>query len=172
MDRFPRNADYRSGQVLLVSAARGAAPEVTPCATGAIRWHQIGHRFSSDDDLPLLEQRLRDLLGARSNEDLLLLELDGSLSLAAAARLQDLLQRLEARLLRLKRRDRTSVAPDPAELRQLTERAGDPLVVRVAQRLQAMLEAAGPNAAPEASSDAELARLALRELHRACAQNA
>ena len=91
------------------------------------------------------------------------MELDGSLSLAAAARLQDLLQRFEARLLRLKLRDRTSVAPDAAELRLLTERAGDPLVARVAQRLQQQLELG--------EEEGELARMGLRELHRACVSN-
>jgi DNA repair exonuclease SbcCD nuclease subunit len=160
MDRFPRAADYRSGQVLVVEAARTALPEVMAVPTGGIRWHQLQHRFNSDDDLEQLEQRLRDLLGARSNQDLLLLELDGSLSLAAAARLQDLVERLEARLLRLKRRDRTSVAPDAGELRQLTERGGDPLVARVAARLQQL--------AAEDDAQSELARMGLRELHRAC----
>ena len=160
MDRFPRAADYRSGQVLVVEVDRGAVARVEPVASGAIGWHELEHRFSADDDLERLEQRLRQLIAARSNEDLLLLTLEGSLSLAAAAQLQALLQRLEARLLRLKLRDHTSVAPDPLELRQLTERAGDPLVARVALRLQELVEQG------DASSD--LARLALRELHRAC----
>jgi DNA repair exonuclease SbcCD nuclease subunit len=160
IDRFPRGADYRSGQVLVVEVARGQLPEVNPVATGAIQWHQLHHRFNSDDDLERLEQLLQDCIGPRSNQDLLLLELDGSLSLAAAGRLQALLQRLEARLLRLKRRDRTSVAPNADELRQLTERAGDPLVARVAFRLQQLA------ALDDAQGD--LARLALRELHHAC----
>jgi DNA repair exonuclease SbcCD nuclease subunit len=160
MDRFPRSSDYRSGQVLVVQASRGSVPEAFPVTTGGIQWHQLQHRFNSDDDLERLEQLLRDLIGPRSNQDLLLLELDGSLSLAAAARLQELLERLEARLLRLKRRDRTSVAPDAAELRQLTERAGDPLVARVAQRLQELVE--------QGDEQGELARMGLRELHRAC----
>jgi DNA repair exonuclease SbcCD nuclease subunit len=161
MDRFPRSAAYRSGQVLMVTVSRGARPEVFPMPTGGIRWHQIAHRFNSDADLERLEQLLRDAIGPRSNEDLLLLELEGSLSLAAAGRLQNLLQRLEARLLRLKRRDHTRVAPDAAELRQLTRRSGDPLVARVAQRLQQLIES-GPE------DTAELARMGLRELHRAC----
>ena len=169
MDRFPRTADYRSGQVLVVEVARGSMPEVFPVNTGGIAWHQLEHRFNSDDDLERLEQRLRDLIGPRSNEDLLLLELDGSLSLAAAASLQALLQRLEARLLRLKLRDRTRVAPDPTELRQLTERAGDPLVARVAQRLQELIEQNPLQGdGPGEGDDTELARMALRELHRAC----
>lgn len=163
MDRFPRSNDYRSGQVLAVKVSRGSSPEVFPVATGAIRWHQVNHRFNSDTDLERLEQILRDALGTRSNEDLLLLELDGSLSLAAAARLQELLQRLEARLLRLKLRDRTSVAPDPTELRQLTERAGDPLVARLALRLQQEAE--------KGEAEGELARMALRELHSLCVRN-
>jgi hypothetical protein len=147
----------------VVDMERGRQPEVFDVRTGGIGWHQLGHRFNSDDDLERLEQILRDLIGPRSNEDLLLLELEGSLSLAAAARLQDLLQRLEARLLRLKLRDRTSVAPDASELRLLTERAGDPLVARVAQRLQQQLE--------QGDEEGELARMALRELHRACVSN-
>jgi len=163
MDRFPRAADYRSGQVLVVDVKRGSQPEVFDVRTGSIGWHQLSHRFNSDDDLDRLEQIVRDLIGPRSMADLLLLELEGSLSLAAAARLQDLLQRLEARLLRLKLRDRTSVAPDVSELRLLTERAGDPLVARVAQRLQQQLE--------QGDEEGELARMALRELHRACVSN-
>jgi DNA repair exonuclease SbcCD nuclease subunit len=160
MDRFPRSSDYSSGQVLVVEASRGSDPGVFPARTGGIQWHQLQHRFTSDEDLERLEQLLRDLIGPRSNQDLLLLELDGSLSLAAASRLQELLQRLEARLLRLKRRDRTSVAPDADELRQLTERGGDPLVARVASRLQAL--------ADQGDEQGELARMGLRELHRAC----
>jgi DNA repair exonuclease SbcCD nuclease subunit len=167
MDRFPRAVDYRSGQVLVVDVERSAAPEVFPVDTGAIRWHQLQHRFAGDEDLERLEQRLRDAVGSRSNEDLLLLELDGSLSLAAATRLQDLLARLEARLLRLKLRDRTSVAPDPAELRLLTERAGDPLVARVALRLQREAE----QGYAEDNAEGELARLALRELHGICVRH-
>lgn len=160
MDRFPRAVDYRSGQVLAVEVRRGSPLVVEPVATGGIRWHHLQHRFGSDADLDRLERLLQDRIGPRSNQDLLLLELDGSLSLAAAARLQDLLERLEARLLRLKRRDRTSVAPDAGELAQLTGRAGDPLVSRVALRLQELAEQGG--------TDAELARLGLRELYRAC----
>ena len=168
MDRFPRSADYRSGQVLVVQATRGAMSEVFPVATGGIQWHQLQHRFNSDEDLERLEQLLRDLIGPRSNQDLLLLELDGSLSLSAAARLQELLQRLEARLLRLKRRDRTSVAPDAFELRQLTERAGDPLVARVALRLQELVAQGDADSDGAGDGQSELARMALRELHRAC----
>jgi DNA repair exonuclease SbcCD nuclease subunit len=160
MDRFPRAADYRSGQVLVVDVQRGSQPEVFDVRTGSVGWHQLEHRFNSDDDLERLEQILRDLIGPRSQEDLLLLELEGSLSLDAAARLQELSQRFEARLLRLKLRDRTTVAPDAAELRLLTERAGDPLVARVAQRLQQQLD--------QGDEESELARMALRELHRAC----
>jgi DNA repair exonuclease SbcCD nuclease subunit len=163
MDRFPRAVDYRSGQVLVVDVQRGSQPDVFDVRTGGIGWHQLNHRFNSDDDLDRLEEILRDLIGPRSMEDLLLLELEGSLSLAVAARLQGLLQRLEARLLRLKLRDRTSVAPDASELRLLKERAGDPLVARVAQRLQQQLE--------QGDEDGELARMALRELHRASVSN-
>ena len=138
-------------------------PEAFPVPTGGIRWHQLAHRFNSDDDLERLEQLLRDAIGPRSDEDLLLLELEGSLSLAAAARLQDLLQRLEARLLRLKLRDRTQRRPRcRPNCASSPERAGDPLVARVAQRLQELIESR------RRGRKRELARMGLRELHRAC----
>ena len=159
-DRFPRSEGYRSGQALRVEVQRGQLPQVTAHGTGAVSWQQLHQRFNDDSDLACLEQQLADCLGSRSGNDLLLLELEGSLSLEAAAKLQSLLQRLGDRLLRLKLRDRTSVAPNELELKQLTERPGDPLVARVAQRLQALAASTG--------EEADLARLALRELHGAC----
>ncbi len=87
-DRFPRSSDYRTGQALVVKLERGSRPEPLPLATGGIRWQELRHRFLGDEDLDRLEEHLRDALGTRSGEDLLLLELEGSLSLAAASRLQ------------------------------------------------------------------------------------
>lgn len=163
MDRFPRSADYRSGKVLVVNVLHGVPCEVFPVDTGLIRWQHLLHRFNSDEDLDFLEERIRGAVGQRSNQDLMLLELKGSLSLNAAARLQELLQRLEARLVRLKLRDDSKVAPDQAELSQLINRTGDPLVARVAQRLQDLIE--------QGVEEGELARMALRELHHACVRS-
>ncbi|MEX2528241.1 MAG: DNA repair exonuclease [Gemmatimonadota bacterium] len=161
-DRFPRGEGYRSGQVLCVEASRGGVPTTEFRRTGALQWHVVDHRFNTDEDLQLLQARVDGLLEGRAGMDLLLLKLDGSLSLDAAGRLESWLQGLEARLLRLKLRDRTSVAPNEDELRELTQRAGDPLVARVAARLEEKMDASG--------RDGEVARMALRELYATCVQ--
>lgn len=71
--------------------------------------------------------------------------------------MQQALESWEARLLRLKLSDRTTAAPTAEELEGLTRRAGDPLISRVAARLAEQARGAG--------EEAEVARLALRELY-------
>jgi hypothetical protein len=98
--------------------------------------------------------------------DLVLLEQRGSLSLEAHRRYDALLERLEAQLLRLKRRGHCSEAPGEAELEALTRRPGDPLIAQVAAALQQEL---GSAAAGDADAQEPLRR-ALAELHRAVLQ--
>jgi DNA repair exonuclease SbcCD nuclease subunit len=159
-DRFPRAEGYRSGQVLLVDLERGKPPQVRVEPTGMAGWHQLQHRFQGDGDLERLELALQRCLGGRSGSDLLLLELEGNLSLEASTRLNDLLERLEARLLRLKLRNSTTLAPSEAELAELVQRPGDPLVARVGLILQEQSQ--------NTTAEAQLARLALRELYSLC----
>lgn len=161
-DRFPRSSSYVSGQVLEVVASRGQAPQVTPLAIGQLGWHPLRVHLRGSTDLDRLEQQLQALLGDRVGHDLLLLELEGSLSLADQRRLGALRERLEAQLLRLKWRGHCQEAPGDAELAELTSRADAPLVAAVAQSLQQQL----------ANSPAEGALLqrALCELHRAVHQ--
>lgn len=156
-DRFPRGDAYRSGQVLTVEVERNGTSHVTPRSTAALRWHVVAHRFNTDDDLRLLQEGMDALLGGRAGMDLLLLELTGSLSLEAAGRLEEWLRVTESRLLRLKLRDASTVAPDENELRELTQRGGDPLVARVAARLKERMG--------EPGEEGEVARMALRELY-------
>jgi hypothetical protein len=85
--------------------------------------------------------------------------LSGSLGIDAAARLDQKLETLESRLLRLKLRDRIRLAPSEEEVASLAERPSDPLISRVAEALIA--EASGDD------EEAEVARIALRELHAA-----
>lgn len=153
-DRFPRSADYQSGQVLQVDLRRGQTPEVTPLATGCLSWHPLPFHCQDDQDLTRLESQLDALLGQRVGADLLLLEISGSLSLAGQQAYGQLLERVEAQVLRLKLRGHCSVAPGEAELAELTQRPGDPLVAQVAISLK--------NA-----GDDEIAQLALAELYRA-----
>jgi hypothetical protein len=111
-----------------------------------------------------LQEHLTALLGVRANEDLLRLSLTGSVGIEAANRLEELLESLGARLLRMKLTNGTLIAPTDAELQALTERSADPLIASVARKL--VERAAGD------SEEAQIARIALRELHAACTQEA
>jgi hypothetical protein len=65
-------------------------------------------------------------------------------------------------LLRLKLANRTLIAPTDVEIQSLTARSGDPLIASVARKL--VERASGE------SDDAQVARIALRELQAACTQ--
>ena len=159
-DRFPRSRDYQGSQVLAVQVERGSLPRVTPLPTGALRWVPLQVQLQTSDDLERLERQLAEELGEEPGQQLLLLEESGSLNLEDHRRYDALLQRLEAQLLRLKRRGHCGLAPDAAELSSLTGRAGDPLIVRVAAALQTELEGCGDE------RQRTLLQLALAELQR------
>jgi len=156
-DRFPKGADHDAGNILAVSVGRGTVAEVQRIPTGRMGWHRLEITFADDDSVRQFAAQLEALLGPRTGEDLLRLELQGSLGLEATTRLEHLLESYEARLIRLKSVNRTVVAPSADELAALTTRASDPLVARVASKLVA--RASGD------TEDAAIARVALRELH-------
>ena len=163
-DRFPRTNDYQGGQVLEVTVERAGSISVVPQPTAAWNWQQLQAALLSPQDLEQLERRLEPLLAAEPGQQLLLLEQSGSLSLEAHQRYAQLLERLEAQLLRLKRRGVIEQSPDPAELEQLLQRAEDPLIARVANGLKIELEQA---ATAEDPHKRRLLQLAMAELHRA-----
>ena len=163
-DRFPRSNDYQGGQVLAVSVERGGNASVVAHPTAALHWQQVQAALRGPEDLEQLERRLEPILAAEPGQQLLLLEQSGSLNLEAHQRYEQLLERLEAQLLRLKRRGRIDQSPDPSELEQLTQRAEDPLIARVAAGLQAELE---HPAAADDQGQRRLLQLALAELHGA-----
>ena len=156
-DRFPRGESNEPGNVLAVSVSRGALPDVIRTATGRICWHEAAFHFQEDSDLAALQALLPAITQNRASQDLLRLELTGSLSIEAAAALADMLESWRARLLRLKLFDYTRTAPSAAELASLVERAGDPMISRVARQL---VERAGLD-----DAGAAVARTALRELY-------
>jgi DNA repair exonuclease SbcCD nuclease subunit len=164
LDRFPKGGEHDPGNVLVVEARRGAAPLVARVATSRLRWRELTFDFAGDASLNTLQERLFALLEARANEDLLRLSLTGSLGIEAANRLEELLESLGARLLRMKLANGTLIAPTDAELQALTARSGDPLIASVACKL--VERAAGD------SEEAQVARIALRELHAACTREA
>jgi hypothetical protein len=159
-DRFPKGADNRPGHILLVTATRGGHPSVEEIATGRLGWHSLDFTFAGDESVAELAARIHELSGGRAGCDLLHLGLAGSLGIAAASRLESLLEATRAALLRLKLADRSTLAPSGDEIEALTRRAADPLVAAVAARLLAECDGYG--------EDVAVARLALRELHAAC----
>ena len=156
-DRFPKGESNEPGHVLCVAVKRGGIPQVERILTAGLRWRQVIWEFTEDSALAALQQEISDWLGQRAGQDLLRLELRGSLGITAGATLEQALESWEARLLRLKLTDLTVTAPTAEELSALTGRADDPLISRVASQLAE--QAAGTG------EEAVIARLALRELH-------
>lgn len=163
LDRFVKGGDHDPGNILIVTAARGATPIVKYVRTARLGWHEAPFSFTSDADLAQFESVMNSLVGSRAGQDLLRLELRGSLSIETSIRLEASLETLRARLLRLKLFNTTVIAPSEAEIRALTQRASDPLVSRVATRL---VQLATGN-----TEEALAAQLALRQLHAATIQN-
>jgi DNA repair exonuclease SbcCD nuclease subunit len=163
-DRFPKGGGHDTGNILVVDALRGGPPSVTETRSGRFSWAELAFEFAGDTALTELESRLATLLGQRAAEDLLRLSLTGVIGIEACDRLSQVLESLEARLLRLKLVDQTTLAPTDEEVEALTGRSDDPLIARVATQL--LQRAAGGD------EDAAVARVALRELHAACAREA
>lgn len=162
-DRFPRSADYRSGQVLAVGLQRGQPALVSSHSTGAIGWHPLSFCCKGDGDLDRLEAQVEALLQGRIGQDLLLLELSGSLSLAGQERFAALQERWSAQLLRLKQRGSLQVSPKAEEIDALSQRPDAPLVAAVARQLQHQLQ-------DPSGTERQTVELALADLHRAVAE--
>ncbi len=163
-DRFPKGGDYDSGNILVVDVQRGSVPQVTKMHTANLNWAELSFDFADDTALNELMGRLDALLGQRANEDLLRLTLTGSIGIDALNRLEQVLESLNARILRLKLIDQTLIAPTEKEIQDLTQRGADPLIASVARQL--VKQSDGDD------EDAQVARIALRELHAACTQEA
>lgn len=159
-DRFTKGDEHDPGNILMVELERGAVPEVKRFPTGGLSWQELAFEFSHDEDLAAFREQLDQRLGQRSNQDLLHLAVSGTLGIEASHKLEEILESLEARLLRVKCTHRVRIAPTEEELRELTELTTDPLIARTASRLAE--QSAGNDAA------AEVARTALRELYAVC----
>jgi hypothetical protein len=158
-DRFPKPGQ-RPGHVACVTAARGGAPVVAPLPTGRLAW--LGTALDLGEDGPA---RLEETLATVTREAgfdraLVDLVLTGCVSLAARRELERILESWSHRLLRLDIRDETTLAPAPDEIRDLADRADDPIIARVAGELVRRIAAGGP--------DADDAREAVSLLHGLC----
>jgi DNA repair exonuclease SbcCD nuclease subunit len=121
------------GKVLLVDiAAPGAEPQVTEKIVGRYIWRSLDETMNGDEDLPVLENRLRGLV--HPSRTLLRLTLKGALSLSGHADLQDRLTAMEAAFFSLTvRQDSLGTAPTSADLEAL---AFDGILGEVARILQ------------------------------------
>ncbi|MFM8932678.1 MAG: exonuclease SbcCD subunit D, partial [Gemmataceae bacterium] len=135
IDRFPKGADNRPGHCLVVTATRGATPQVEQRRTTRKAWHQVERQVHSGEELETLELEFRQLLGSRVNDDLMELEISGSLGLEGRDRLERMLESIRPALIALEVRDRVTTSPTEAEIEALTCRAADPLIRTVASRL-------------------------------------
>lgn len=160
LDRFVRGDNHNPGNILVIEASRGQTPQVQCIRTASIGWHELEFRFADDAGLGRLKDLVDEKIGNRANQDLLRLELSGSLGIEASTQLDEMIETWNARLLRVKLANQATIAPSAEELAGLTQRPSDPLVSRVAANLVAL--AAGND------EKASVARVALRELHAAC----
>ena len=159
-DRHDQGEANQRGQVLRVDLGRGQEPQVEVLPTGRLSWHNLAMHLGTDADLEQLEARIQERTGGRVSQDLLRLELSGSLSLAAHRRYSSLLADLEHQLLDLRLKGGCDQAPQAGELAALTERPEDPLIARVAMELQARLaRQEGDDAGAAAVSRAALCEL-------------
>ncbi len=156
-DRFPKGEGYVAGQVLIVEVERGKNPTVTAQRTGQLSWHDHEWEFHDDRDLERLSQWVQETFRTRTQQDLLKLRLGGALGLEATRRLEELLEQLRARLLRVKLIQDTTLAPTEEELTAFVGDSANPLIARVARSLATH--------AREHPEEAGRARMALRELY-------
>jgi DNA repair exonuclease SbcCD nuclease subunit len=161
LDRFRKGQDHEPGNVLLVEAARSQVPIVTPIRTARFGWAELAFDFTQDSAVGLFRERLEGILGGRVDQDLVRVELTGALGVEGARQLEEVLESLQARLLRLDLENQVTIAPTVEEVHTLTQRP-DPVTAQVASQLLTL--AAGAN------EQAAIAQLALRELYAACRQ--
>lgn len=158
IDRFPKGVGNRPGFCLVVTAHRGAEADVKEIPTSHKAWHQMKHEIHSNEELELLTVQFQEQFGSRVNQDLIELEITGSLGLEGQDRLEKMLAMLRPSLIALDVRDRMTITPTDQEIESLTLRAADPLISTVARRLlERYREDSGKNSA--------VALSALRELH-------
>ncbi len=160
MDRFPKGGDHDQGKVVLVTVRHGGQPEAQLRLTARFGWHELPFQFADDSAVAQLEEQVTALIAGRAGQDLVRLRLSGALGIEASDNLHRKLEVWQARLLRLKLTDETTIAPSPSEAAALRERPADPLISRVSSKLLGLAAGTGEEAA--------VARVALRELYAAC----
>jgi DNA repair exonuclease SbcCD nuclease subunit len=156
IDRFPKGITYDSGNFLLVEAQRGELPIVDKVKSSRVLWHDFAYQFIDENSFDLFKNDLENIHLNRTSQDLIKLEISGSLGLNQFDELLSLVETLEARLLSLRLINQVRVAPTNEEIESLQMRP-DPTIARVANELLVMLN--------DQSQEQEIVQLALRELY-------
>jgi DNA repair exonuclease SbcCD nuclease subunit len=157
IDRFPKGDGNKPGNILAVTAERGKEALIEVVPTTRFGWHRLERELSEDSAVGSLRSEIEAIVGQRAQEDLLRLDISGTLGIQATIELESLIETFEARLLRLKLTNRTVLAPNDAEIEELTSRSGDPVIASVARQL-----------VDKATKGDEIAQIAIRELHANC----
>lgn len=156
IDRFPKGEDNKPGYTLSVETGRGQMPVVKEIPTTTLQWHVREFSVNSDDDVLTVEAQLGALLEKRVNQDLLQLTLTGKLGIQANQRLEELIDTIRGRIIRVKRYGEVQTIPSDEEVQRLTQSTANPLSASVAKLL--MTKSALPG------DEGRIANLALREL--------
>lgn len=158
LDRFVKGGGHDPGNVLLVDLpGRGKSPLVEAHPMAGFNWLTEAFSLAGSESLTALQARLNDLLGGRAQSDLLELTISGHVGLQDGQTLQDMLESLRSRLLRLKLDSSVQFIPSDEEVRALTDRSNDPLIAAVAGRLQDSMK--------QGVGKPEIARRAFQELY-------
>ena len=157
VDRFPKGPANRPGHCLVVNAGRGGPLEVLEIASSLKAWRKLRKEVGSVAELETLVVEFREMMSTRVNEDLLELDISGSLGLEGQERLELLLDEWRPSVLALEVKNTVTIAPTQEEVNALTHRATDPLIKDVACRLLKKTEQGG--------DEGEMALAALRDLY-------
>jgi len=148
IDRFPKTGQ-QPGHVACVTVGRGNAPQFEPVQNGRFRW--MPHEITLDEATGRLEEELRDKTSdAEFAHCLISLVLRGSVSLAARAEVDRMIETWTARLCRLKLDDQLAIAPTDAEIDMLVTQGNDPIIAGVATSLRSQLKVGDDGTAAEA----------------------
>lgn len=156
IDRFPKGNSYDSGNFLIVEAQRGKQPLVNKIKSSRVLWHDFTFQFIDESSFDLFKNDLENIHLNRTSQDLIKLEISGSLGLNQFDELLSLIETLEARLLSVRLINQVRVAPTNEEIESLKNRP-DPTIALVANELLEMLN--------DSSQEQEVVQLALRELY-------
>jgi DNA repair exonuclease SbcCD nuclease subunit len=160
IDRFIKGEENKPGHILIIEADRSKEPKVGQIRTTEIDWFEMQFEFLDENSLAVFESEIDQLIGTSVSSHLLKLVLTGHLGLGDFTKLESHIEVLESRLLRIKLDNKVTITPTKEELETLKNRTDDPLISSVADKLFTEIT--------NGSENAEVAKIALRELYAAC----